>query len=99
MITDIKSHLIERGVNLEKTNVLLDEENVYCTFLLYNLSGKLVGYQHYNPNADKTFNQGCSEGKRKTREEMVQMMRYYTWTTKIGKINELAVLGFRNSKF
>lgn len=50
---DIVGHLKSRGVDPEKTSVLLDKENGIATFILYNLSGQLVGYQRYNPRGDK----------------------------------------------
>jgi hypothetical protein len=99
MITNIKQHLQERGLDFNVTNVILDEVNNYAVFLLYNLSGKLVGYQNYNPNADKIFRQGCSEGKHKTSEEVKKLMRYYTYTTKIDNINELSVYGLETLNF
>ena len=92
-ITNIKEHLLERGVDFSRTPVILDEVNNYAVFLLYNLSGQLVGYQNYNPNADKTYNQCCSKGKHITTKEMIALMRYFTYTTKIGKINQQAVWG------
>lgn len=44
---DIKSHLLERHVNLDLHKVSLSE--LSATFMLYNFSGKLVGYQRYMP--------------------------------------------------
>ena len=52
-VNDIIAHLKERGVDPSKTHVIVDVENKIATFLLYNLSGQLVGYQRYNPNGDK----------------------------------------------
>lgn len=42
---DIKQHLLDRGIDFNKTHVVIDEENDAAYFFLYTLSGKLVGYQ------------------------------------------------------
>jgi hypothetical protein len=50
-------HLKSRGLDPEDYQVILDEENFVATFLLFNLSGKVTGYQRYNPNSnDKKAN-------------------------------------------
>ena len=54
---DIRTHLQQRHLNLELHKPILDEELNIATFLCWNLSGQLVGYQQYNPNGDrKIFN-------------------------------------------
>lgn len=54
---NIREHLIERRVNFDVHSPILDEEKGIANFLLYNLSGQIVGYQQYNPNgAKKAFN-------------------------------------------
>jgi len=50
---NIKTHLKHRHLDLELHRPILDEELNIATFLLYNLSGQLVGYQQYNPLGDK----------------------------------------------
>lgn len=50
---NIREHLLSRKVNFEIHSPILDEENEIATFLLYNLSGQIVGYQQYNPNGEK----------------------------------------------
>lgn len=50
---DIIIHLKKRGIDPEKTKVIIDEETEDTYFYLYNLSGQLVGYQKYNPNYPK----------------------------------------------
>lgn len=52
-LNDLLNHLRERGIDPDSTDVVIDEESGIATFLLYNLSGKLVGYQRYNPKGDK----------------------------------------------
>lgn len=54
MITDLKQHLKERFVNFDVHRPFIDEQECKATFLLYNLSGKIVGKQQYNPNAGKS---------------------------------------------
>jgi hypothetical protein len=52
---DIKQHLIQRHVDLYLHKPHLSEST--ATFMLYNLSGKIVGYQKYMPlNKDKSRN-------------------------------------------
>lgn len=100
-INDIVSHLKDRGVDLEKTNVIVDKENNYAVFLLYNLSGKLIGYQNYNPNADKTFHQKSSFTKKMSTNEMKSMMRYFSYMSKFDdkrKVSEIAVYGLETLK-
>lgn len=48
---DIKSHLIERHVDLDLHKPSLSETS--ATFMLYSLTGKLVGYQRYMPLNEK----------------------------------------------
>lgn len=62
---DVRTHLLERGMNPELYRVSWDSET--ATFLLYNLSGQLVGYQQYRPGAEKTKHNDPKEG------------RYYTY--------------------
>jgi hypothetical protein len=67
---NLKQHLIERHLNLELHRPILDKELNIATFLLYNLSGQLVGYQQYNPSGDKKIFNSKLEGK------------YYTYRNK-----------------
>jgi DNA primase len=41
-------------MNVELHRPIVDEENNIVTYLLYNLSGCIVGYQQYNPNGEKS---------------------------------------------
>ena len=50
---NLHQHLFSRYFNLDLHRTLLDEELGVASFLLYNLSGQLVGYQQYNPLGDK----------------------------------------------
>ncbi len=75
---DIESHLRSRGVDPKKTEVIIDKESNVATFLLYNLSGQLVGYQRYNP----------SESKKRDNAG-----RYFTFVGSEGEKKKLAVYG------
>ena len=41
-----------------------------ASFYLYNLSGQIVGYQHYNPTGTKALNQSKADRS---------LMKYFTW--------------------
>ena len=61
-------HLLERGLEPTKYHVIIDEEEYIATFLLYDITGKIVGYQRYNPRStDKKTNDP-------------KLGRYYTYT-------------------
>jgi DNA primase len=66
----IKQHLQERHLNLELHRPILDEELNIATFLLYNPSGQIVGYQQYNPQGNKNIFNDKLSGK------------YYTYRNK-----------------
>lgn len=69
----ISQHLNERFVNLFLYNPIIDEEEGVATFLLYNLSGQICGYQQYRPSAGKEKKNHPREG------------RYFTYRTS-GKV-------------
>lgn len=84
-VTNIESHLKERGLDPAKTQVIMDMETNIATFLLYNLSGQIVGYQRYNPNGDKKDHTNSLSAK------------YFSWVTKESdKTAKLAVWGVEN---
>jgi hypothetical protein len=62
---DIQRHLQSRGVDFSQTKVIVDKKSGTATFLLYNLSGQLIGQQRYNPR-----------GIRKSNDPV--LARYYT---------------------
>lgn len=83
-LNDLLNHLRDRGVDPDSTDVIIDEETGIATFLLYNLSGQLVGYQRYNPTGDK-----------KDRSSSLTA-RYYTYVTKESeKSSKIAVWGLQ----
>lgn len=49
----IREHLRGRGLDPDGPGILLDEERGIATFLLWDLSGRLCGYQQYNPEGTK----------------------------------------------
>lgn len=75
---DIEQNLRDRGVDPTKTEVIVDKQTNRATFLLYNLSGSLVGYQRYDPNQGKVRD---------------NMGRYFTYIGSEGDYKKLAVYG------
>jgi len=49
----LTNHLLSRHVDLTLHRPIIDEANGVATFLLYDLSGRIVGYQQYRPSSDK----------------------------------------------
>lgn len=80
---DIQQHLISRGLT-DFSGVYFDQTNCVVHFLLYNLSGQLVGHQKYSPLAEKTRN---------------NIGRYITYVVKEGpKTGKIAVYGLQSLK-
>jgi DNA primase len=53
-VIDILKHLQERNLILENyKGIFIDKEKVVVSFLIYNLSGEIVGYQQYDPSKNK----------------------------------------------
>lgn len=67
----LKQHLRERGMNPDLYHVSYGYSANKITFFLYNLSGQIVGYQHYRPDA----------GKKKQKNDP-KFGRYYTYCPK-----------------
>lgn len=63
MNTSIIDHLKSRHVDLDLHRPIVDEEAGLATFLLYNLSGQITGYQQYRPWADKQKKNNPREGR------------------------------------
>lgn len=78
--TSLKQHLEDRGLDVSKTRVIVDEETDVAVFLLFNLSGELVGYQNYNRNAEKSTSVVSKMLKTAdiTRKNLKELMKYYT---------------------
>jgi len=58
---DIHSHLLDRNLQPNDYYVYYDDE-VAC-FLLFNLSGQVVGYHQYRPFASKSFNNNPKDSR------------------------------------
>jgi len=79
-MTTVLENLKARHLNLALHTVWIDEVDCVATFPLWNLSGKMVGYQRYRPNQDKH------------RDNDPKMSRYYTYR----KDRALAVWGMES---
>jgi DNA primase len=59
----ILQHLVSRHVDLNLHRPVMDETERVATFFLYNLSGQIVGYQQYRPDASKDKKNNPREGR------------------------------------
>lgn len=59
----ILQHLRERHVDLELHCPIIDESEGIATFLLFNLSGQIVGFQQYRPSASKEVKNNPRDGR------------------------------------
>ena len=59
----VTEHLKDRHLNLELHRPMVDEVERVATFLLYNLSGQLCGYQQYRPEGEKKPQNNPKQGK------------------------------------
>lgn len=76
----VTEYLKSRNVDFTRTKVWVDEDMGVATFPMYNLSGKLVGYQKVNPNGlKKKFNDPV-------------LSKYYSWRNK----DEIAIVGMES---
>lgn len=85
---NLEQHLLSRHCDVQFYRPALDEQEGTATFLLWNLSGQLTGYQVYRPNANKEKKNDPREG------------RYYTYRAPEGDLegpkqarNKLAFFG------
>ena len=60
---NLVQHLKNRHVDLALHRPYLDEEEFTASFLLWNLSGQLCGFQQYRPLADKLLKNSPREGR------------------------------------
>jgi len=67
MTPSMIQHLKDRHVDFSLYSPAIDERERVATFMLYNLSGVLCGYQQYRPDADKKAKNHPRDG------------RYYTY--------------------
>lgn len=61
-MNNLRTHLIARRCNPDTYHVHIDEENNTATFMLFNLSGQMVGYQQYRPDRPKNTSGGRAGG-------------------------------------
>jgi hypothetical protein len=86
---DVKTHLKDRGINPDKTQLIIDEESGDTFFFLYNFSGQMVGYQKYNSMYDKKGQSSKKLGDpRKT--------KYYNWVGDEPEGKKIAVWGLES---
>lgn len=85
-LSTIRSHLSSsRKLQIDRYSVSVDEDERVAYFYIWNLSGQLVGYQHYRPDADKQAKNSPRSG------------RYYTYVSKEGdRGHRLAVWGLES---
>ena len=83
-VEEMRKHLISRHVDLELHNPSLTDR--VATFLMYNLSGEVVGYQRYTPSFP-------SASPRDGRQSNVRDRRYYNYVSS-GKIGSFGVETF-----
>ena len=78
---NIEVNLKARGIDPERLHVVMDKETNTATFLLYNYSGQLVGFQRYNPQGTKKH------------EKDPMLMKYFTFLGDEGKLKKTGVWG------
>lgn len=82
---NIREHLIERHVNLELHRPIIQDDDESATFICWNFSGQLTGYQRYKPNGyKKLFNDPV-------------LGRYYTYKSKIKSVSVWGLESYYNS--
>ena len=87
---DVLSHLKERGVDKKSTRFIFDQQSGDVYFFLYNLSGKMVGYQKYNAEYEKTGQSNLDDPR---------MAKYFTWVSEEGKGKAIGVWGLESTQF
>ena len=82
-MTSVAEHLKSRHLDFELHRPIIDEAAGIATFLLYNLSEQIVGYQQYRQLGEKTRQNDPRDG------------RYFTFRNK----NNIAVFGVESLHF
>lgn len=77
----ISEHLKSRHLDVSRYSISVSEEERTATFLLHNLSGRLIGFQQYRPDTKDKHLQDPS------------MQRYWTIVSHQDKGKDLAVFG------
>jgi hypothetical protein len=81
----IEDHLKERGIDTQKTRVIIDGDDTY--FFLYNLSGQMIGYQKYNPHYPKTGQSNLSNPR---------LAKYFNLVSDEDKFKKIAAWGLES---
>lgn len=86
-MTTLRDHLLARGCDPDAYHCHVDEVKRVATFMLYTLSGKLIGFQAYRPEAPKD-----REGKGFHPRDL----KYFTYVTRSapGLIDSVSLFGF-----
>jgi DNA primase len=84
---DTESHLKQRGVDTNKTRVIIDKDSGDTFFFLYNLTGQMVGYQKYNPAYPKKGQRDLGDAK---------ITKYYNWIGDEQDGKKIAVWGLES---
>lgn len=87
---NIVSHLKKRGIDVNKTRVLIDEKTDDVYFFLYNFSGQMVGYQKYNPHYKKVGQNNLDDPR---------LTKYFNWVSEEGYGRKIAAWGIESLKF
>lgn len=74
-------HLQSRHMNPQRYTTYVDDEDRVASWLLYNLSGNLVGFHQYRPDSDKSCRNDPKDG------------RYYTYVGGHKKDRRLTMWG------
>lgn len=81
----LEEHLKKRHMQVGRYNgISVDQESGVVVFPLWNLSGKMVGYQQYRPFADKKKKNHPKEG------------RYYTYLSGDKRCKEMGMWGLES---
>lgn len=59
----VRQHLISRHIDFALHRPIIDDNERVATFFLWNLSGGIVGYQQYRPDAGKEKRNNPKEGR------------------------------------
>lgn len=89
----LEAHLRDRGVDPSRTFVIVDEDAGLATFLLYNLSGQLVGFQQYNPAGEKANGKSLVNKAKELGVRPSELMRYFTRVADERGTKKVAVWG------
>lgn len=70
-MTTVLQNLLDRGMDPERYHVIIDEDERMATFLLFDMTGRITGYQQYRPDSMQ----------KKTNDQAAA--RYYTYVPRM----------------